>query len=223
MATKINNYTKAELQNISKQLQCPEGTDGVFIAKKMSTNNMGMILSGMLQLDLKNNDRVLELGHGNGLHISKIHTMAHHLNYYGLDISPLMVNQAQENNKLNKNTSFNLYDGEQIIYKDSFFDKVFTINTIYFFKSPENVLNEIYRVLKPNGIFVLVFADKNFMSTLPFTQYGFQLYDLDHLTTIIDKTRFKITKHATKNEFVKSKLDRLVERKYHVIQLIKLD
>lgn len=221
MATKFQNHSDLELRNIAKQLQCPNGVNGVFIAQKMSQNNIGMILSGMLELKLKSNDTILELGHGDGTHVNKLYTMAHHIRYYGLDISPLMIHLSQKNNKHNKNASFNLYDGEQIIYKDCFFDRVLTVNTIYFFKNPEKTLNEIYRVLKPNGTFVVSFADKKFMKTLSFTQYGFQLYDIKGLNNIVAKTPFKITKCATKREFIKNKLDQLVERKYYVIELTK--
>ena len=69
-----------------------------------------------------------------------------------------------------------VYDGQNIPFGEQSFDKIFTVNTLYFWKEPNTFLEEIYRVLRNNGTFVLTFGHKDFMSNLPFTQYGFQLY-----------------------------------------------
>ncbi|MHC0443676.1 class I SAM-dependent methyltransferase, partial [Flavobacterium sp. 3-210] len=78
----------------------------------------------------------------------------------------------QEARKINRNfvsqkqAFFSLYDGNKIPFEDETFDKVFTVNTIYFWQKPEDLLSEIYRVLKPNGNFCLTFAEEDFMKKL---------------------------------------------------------
>lgn len=46
--------------------------------------------------------------------------------------------------------------GEQLKFENNFFDIVFTTNALDHTKSPKNVVSEIYRVLRPDGYFVLI-------------------------------------------------------------------
>ncbi|WP_192348554.1 methyltransferase domain-containing protein [Algoriphagus sp. Y33] len=55
------------------------------------------------------------------------------------------------------------------------FDKVFTVNAIYFWSDPVVLAREIYRVLKPDGRLVVAFAGRDFMKKLPFTDFVFLL------------------------------------------------
>ncbi|WP_418513002.1 class I SAM-dependent methyltransferase [Corallibacter sp.] len=213
--------TKNDLQQLSQQLRCPSGNEGVQVAETMSQTNIGMILSGILYLKLRKNDVVLELGHGDGSHVKKMHVFAKDIIYHGLDISPLMVETAQKNNSQLDNTAFGIYNGEKITYDDNSFNKILTVNTLYFFNNPQKLFSEIYRVLKPLGVCVVVFADKAFMQTLPFTQFGFQLYDITNFKELVSKTGLKILDCVLKKEVVKSKMGDFVERKYYVVELIK--
>ncbi|WP_363253908.1 methyltransferase domain-containing protein [Clostridium sp.] len=42
-----------------------------------------------------------------------------------------------------------------LLYDDDFFDVVTTINTIYFWNDTKKGLEEIYRVLKGDGVFII--------------------------------------------------------------------
>ena len=42
-------------------------------------------------------------------------------------------------------------------------------------------MKEIKRILKPNGEFVLAFIPKNTMEKIPFSKYGFELYENEDL------------------------------------------
>jgi SAM-dependent methyltransferase len=60
-----------------------------------------------------------------------------------------------------------LYEGKKLPFEDETFDKIFTVNTVYFWENPVEFLNEIYRVLKDDGTFVLTFGQRDFMEKLP--------------------------------------------------------
>lgn len=46
---------------------------------------------------------------------------------------------------------FELYDGSVFPFGDEGFDRLFTVNTIYFWEDPAHTLSEVHRVLKPGG------------------------------------------------------------------------
>jgi ubiquinone/menaquinone biosynthesis C-methylase UbiE len=51
---------------------------------------------------------------------------------------------------------------------------------VYFWEKPVEFLNEIYRVLKDDGTFVLTFGQR-FHGKTPFTAYDFTLYNNDEM------------------------------------------
>ena len=105
--------------------------------------------------------------------------------------------------------------------KMTLFDKVFTVNTIYFWQEPEKLLSEIYRVLQPKGILCITFAEESFMKQLPFTQFEFELYSTEKVEKLIEKTSFKIINKETLTEKVKSKTGELVDRDFTTLVLEK--
>jgi len=115
-----------------------------------------------------------------------------------------------------------LYEGTKLPFEDKTFDKIFTVNTVYFWEDPVEYLNEIYRVLKKNGTFVLTFGQRDFMETLPFTQFDFTLYNSDEMEETVSKSLFKRMKISEKEEEIKSKTgDELIKRNYTVLTIKK--
>ncbi len=154
---------KEELQALAKQLSCPKGDLGKEIGLRMNQSNFGMILSGIEAIQISENDRILELGPGNAAHVNDIFSLNENLKYIGLEISETMVLEACFNNQVlygEEKVDFQLYDGENIPFENERFDKIFTVNTLYFWNNPHRLLSEIYRVLSKRGFFVLVYLDK---------------------------------------------------------------
>lgn len=63
----------------------------------------------------------------------------------------------------------------------------------------------------------MCFADKSFMEKLPFTRYGFNLYELDTVTALLKTAGFNNGQSAKKTEQIKTNSDLLVDRDYFVI------
>lgn len=213
-------FTPEQLKEMALQLSHPQGAYGITIADMMHDSNFGMTKSTIDGLQLVAGDKVLELGHGNGKHISEILNRAKDISYQGLEISELMKKEAETQNLTH--ASFTLYDGKIIPFENEQFTKIMTVNTIYFWEKPIELLNEIYRVLQPNGICCIGFAQKEFMEMLPFTQHGFNLYNDTKFEQLANKTSFKLLGLNEHQEKIRSKANELVDRAYTVARLQKL-
>ncbi|KRB54322.1 class I SAM-dependent methyltransferase [Flavobacterium sp. Root186] len=208
---------KEELQAIASQLKHPTGEKGIEMANMMHETNINMTRHSIQNLNIKAGNSILELGHGNAGHVAFLFEQAENLKYYGLEMSELMFQEARQINRnfvSQKQAFFSLYDGNKFPFEDEYFDKIFTVNTIYFWQEPEKLLLEIYRVLKPNGNFCLTFAEEDFMKQLPFTQFEFELYSTEKAQNLIKKTPFKIIYTESQTEKVKSKTGELVDRAF---------
>jgi ubiquinone/menaquinone biosynthesis C-methylase UbiE len=213
-----------ELQAIAAQLKHPTGEKGIEMANMMHETNINMTYHSIQNLNVSKENKILELGHGNAGHLEFLMDQAESLVYYGLEMSELMFQEARQINRnyvSQKQAFFLLYDGGVIPATDAFFDKIFTVNTIYFWQKPEELLLEIYRVLKPNGTFCLTFAEESFMKQLPFTEYEFTLYSTEKAQELIEKTAFKMVYKETLTEKIKSKTGELVDRAFTTIVLEK--
>lgn len=212
--------TEEELKKIAAQLRCPEGEYGVMMGENMNDTNIGMTRSSLGSLEVKNQSRILEIGYGNAGHIAELMSIAQHLSYTGIDISDTMRREASQINAalmLEEDISFDVYDGESLPYLDYTFDRIFTVNTIYFWEKPVQVFREINRVLTDGGLFALTFADKAFMKTLPFTKYGFTLYSSTDIPPLATNSGLQLLRTDVKAEHVRSKAGDFVERKYYVM------
>ena len=215
-----------QLDELAQQLRCPDGKQGVAIGKSLEDTNKRMILESIKSLEIKNKNRVLELGHGNASHLPEILKRANEVKYFGMEISKVM---QQESSRINakyikkKLASFQMYDGQNVPYVLNFFDRIITVNTIYFWKNPTSFLNEIHRVLKPNGIFVVSFAISSFMKNLPFVSQTnvFNLYNNSTLEHLVANTQFELSDIKNKTERVKSKTGEWVDREYIIAVLHK--
>jgi len=220
-----NENPEEHLKEIARQLSCPDGEHGVKTGEMMNVSNIGMTNSAINALLLKPNDVILEIGHGNAAHVADILGSAEDLTYFGADISKTIIAEAEKINYsfiAKKQASFHLTNGTILPFDDKFFDKIFTVNTIYFWQNPVQYLGEIKRVLKPEGLLIIAFADKTFMETLPFTKFGFELYDESELLKLLKDAGFEVLKSEHKNEEIQSNAGFKVSRDYYVVSAVCL-
>lgn len=213
-----------DLQELASQLSHPKGEKGIGIAEMMNATNIGMTLHAIAGLELSGNEKVLELGHGNAAHVRYVLDPHPAVHYDGLELSELMHAEAKKINSHfsdAQHASFHLYDGVKIPFPDNHFDRIFTVNTIYFWPDPPALLAELYRVLHSAGRLCITFAQESFMKQLPFTAYGFELYSTAKLEKLIAKSAFKIQKTESQTEQVRSKLGDLVDREFTTVTLCK--
>lgn len=180
------------MNELGRQLRCPSGDRAVAIADNMYASNSLMIFNAIDRLPLAESSSILEIGFGNGQHLSYLFRKASDLWYEGVDISVAMVAAASTAHASRDRASFQLVSGNGILpFPDSRFDGALSVNTLYFWDDTALQLREIYRTLKPRGTLVLAFIDKDFGEHLPFTQSGFRFYDTSVLEHELNKAGFE--------------------------------
>lgn len=212
--------TEVELRRLAEQLSNPQGDFGLQVAKEMHKSNFGMTQSTLNSLGLKPGDQILEIGHGNAAHLEYLLSLSEEISYTGLEISKTMHSEARAlNSHLAKEgmIRFNRYEGEKIPFKDNSFTKIFTVNTVYFWLDPLAFAKEIQRVLNPAGRLSLAFAQRGFMEMLPFTRFGFQLYDTQGLVNLLEKAGFSVVAIEDFEEDVQAKSGEKMTREYTVL------
>jgi len=212
-----------DLKILAQNLANPQGEKGVEIGEMMNATNIGMTQESIKMLLIEDDEYILEIGHGNAGHVKSLLSLAQNVKYTGIDISETMQHEAKRlNENFKSQADFILYEGRKLPFEDEVFDKIFTVNTVYFWDNPVEFLNEIYRVLKNTGTFVLTFAQRDFMEKLPFTKFNFKLYNNDEMEELISESRFKRIKISEKEEEIKSKTgDELIKRNYTVLIIKK--
>lgn len=213
-----------DLKEIASQLSSPKGENGIKTGERMAISNENMIALTIRQLDIRKNEHILEIGQGNGNHINSIITISTGIHYFGIDISETMIDEATRINQklVDKNlVSLELSNGNDIDFPANSFDKIFTVNTIYFWEKPAAYAEEIYRVLKPGGRLCIAFADKDFMKQLPFTKWKFKFYDKQTCSEMLINAGFTIAEVNEQTEKVQSNAGEFVERDIVIITAIK--
>ena len=220
----MGSLSEQELKELASQLSHPKGDNGIATAKSMNVANDNMIRNVINQIDVFDNIDILEIGPGNGLHITYLFERNPTINYIGIDISELMVQEANELNFefTNKGKAiFKLTDGEIIEKENESINAIFTVNTLYFWKNPKEFLQEIFRVLKNDGQLILGFIPKSTMEKIPFSKYGFELYDNESVHNLLEEIGFKINKIISKTEEVLSNTGDKKIRTFTIIKALK--
>lgn len=183
-----------DFRAVAAQLANPEGEAGVKTAEHMNISNADMTRHTVDLLNCTDYDRILEIGPGNGRFAAYVLSKGVGLHYTGADISATMIATAEAINKQHIDAGqavFKLVDGTMLPFPDHLFDRVFTVNTLYFWKDPVKQLAEIKRILKPTGTFCLSIGSKAFMQRLPFTTFGFTLYSPEEAENLLRANGFE--------------------------------
>lgn len=106
------------------------------------------------ELELQDKEKILEVGCGNGYYLNLLNRLAFRLTLIGIDNDERALLDARKLIRDDK-VKLILIDANKIPFKDNTFDKVIMSEVIEHIENEQNVLSEIYRVLKPGGVMVL--------------------------------------------------------------------
>ncbi len=195
--------TEEELKSLAGQLRKPDGEHGVDVGNFMNAGNEALHINTLSFLNLEPDQTILEVGMGNGNLMSHVLGASPNCRYYGCDYSQLMVSESIKNNQElvdQGRLSFHHCHAHDMPIEKQHIDRLFSVNTIYFWENPSAILNEFKRVLKPNGILCLGMRPRRLMQHYDFVKYGFQMFESDDVKKLLAVNGFKQTEAYTVEE-----------------------
>jgi arsenite methyltransferase len=152
---------------IARQLSRPTGFFGRIMGQLMNRHNAKLNSYAVRQLELTPSDRVLEVGFGGGVSLPSLIASAAFVG--GVDRSSDMVTRAKaifSEAVSAGRADFREGSVEELPFEASSFERVCTVNTIYFWSSLDAGFAEIRRVLLPGGRVVVGFVPKERMDLM---------------------------------------------------------
>jgi arsenite methyltransferase len=154
----------------------------------MNRTNAKINIFAARQLELAPSDRVLEVGFGGGAALRSLIDSGAFVG--GVDRSPDMVEQAKvrfsEAVRIGR-VDFRLGSIETLPFEAASFGKLYTVNTIYFWRSLDAAFAEIHRVLSPGGRVVVGFVPKERMERMGMPVDIFTARDPDDVIAALGK------------------------------------
>ena len=151
---------------------------------------------GLKYLKLNNDANVLDCGCGGGANIKKLLKLCPNGFVKGIDYSPVSVAKA---NKVNRG-AVNIHrcvvlqgNVADMIFASEWFVAVTAFETVYFWPGPTESFREVYRILRPGGIFLIVNEvdgenprDSRWLSVID----GMRIYNGDQLARFLTEAGF---------------------------------
>jgi ubiquinone/menaquinone biosynthesis C-methylase UbiE len=108
-------------------------------------------------IEFKENINFLDIGCGTGWALGQAAlSVENSSTFYGVDMSPRMIEKATDNFKDKKNFHFIQSNAESIPLEDNLFDIIICTNSFHHYLHPAKAMEEIYRLLKESGkIYIL--------------------------------------------------------------------
>jgi SAM-dependent methyltransferase len=181
-------------QFMAAQLRKPSGWFGSLIMSRMLNRmNIEIVNSTLGRLDLQPQHNVLEIGFGGGAALSLVAARLTTGVATGVDFSPEMVEAGQKRFRTdidNGRMRVQFGDVSQLPFPSASFDRLFTINTIYFWPDPQQGFAEIRRVLKPSGLAIIALRSRENMERVALTQHGFRLFSPNEVPELMTQAGF---------------------------------
>ena len=112
--------------------------------------------TGLDKFAFTGSERFLDVGCGPGWAVRQAATALPNGSAHGIDISPAMVKKATGLSQAISNCEFSEANSESIPYDDNYFDSILCTFSFHHYQNPIGALNEFKRVLKDDGMLVLV-------------------------------------------------------------------
>jgi len=177
----------------ARQAGNPQGLVGRFMIRGMNRTNAGMYAHVLRTLDIRPGDRVLDIGFGGGAFLRLMADQAAPGMVAGLDRSETVVAAARRRYAqeiASGRIQAQLGDVAAIPYPPVSFDKVASVNSLYFWPDPGAAFDEIYRVLKPGGLLAVGTRTAEWMRKRSMDQHGFRVYEAPELGGMLSRAGF---------------------------------
>lgn len=144
-------------------------------------------------LSVQSSDHILDIGCGTGKLISNLSSRVSDGYFEGVDFSATMVSKARKRNKQNIEIGkVKIIEGDfdQLSYENKSFNKVSSVNTIYFWPQPEYTAKKIANILTPGGLFLVAFEDIKQLEQRNLNRNIFNLFSTEDVIDLLANSGF---------------------------------
>ena len=103
------------------------------------------------RMEIRPGQQILDLGCGSGWATRLLAGAAPGSGAIGVDVSPSMIKRAEATHDLTTRARYERGTFEKLDFRDGKFDKVFSMEALYYSVDLDRALAEAFRVLKPRG------------------------------------------------------------------------
>lgn len=189
-STKIPNETQRAREGDPSK---PVGEAGTVMLKRMNDSHRPLREWGFAHIDWKPGMRILDIGCGGGAAIREMLDLSEDSVISGVDYQMASVDLTRETNAefLGSRVDVSQADAGDLPFEDETFDLVTAVETVYFWPDLPGALEEIYRVLKPEGS-VAILNDGSDPDTLDWPEVGTELriYRPGELADLLEEAGF---------------------------------
>jgi len=194
------------LKAIGKQMQYPKGFFGKILFAWMTPKTIAHARWTADLLEIQPEDKIIEIGFGNGANIELLLQKAIRGSVTGVEISKTAIEMASKKNAKaisEGRVKLHLAQGNALPSENNVFDKACSVATAYVIEDPGAVFKEMFRVLKPKGRAAVTFpVRENFMLFKPVATEGFYLHELADLEAAFRNAGF-VNCRTERNDRVK--------------------
>jgi arsenite methyltransferase len=174
-------------RRLAAQLRRPEGLLGRVVAWGLNRGNRAANARAVELLEVRDGDRVLDLGFGGGVGLELVLRRASPAEVAGADHSADAVRLAR---RRFPSARIEQASVEALPFEDGSFDRVLSVHTIYFWPDAEAGARELFRVIAPGGRLVLVFMRGEEMRKQKIHQHGFAFFEAADAAALLTRAGF---------------------------------
>ena len=173
----------------------PQGRMGRAMLRFMNFGHAPLTNWGLSLVNFQDGWTMLDIGCGGGATLKRLLKRSNDAQVYGFDISQESVAKARKVNAnvLDKQVFVNQGSAENLPYDDMKFDLVTAVETVYFWPNLPGCLQEVSRVLKPGGKFVIMVEVIEGDSVWTKVVDGMTAYSPEQLKKLLDDAGFDNT------------------------------
>ena len=111
----------------------------------------------------------------------------------GIDFSPTMLKKARKVNKqhiVRDKVRLQIGECSTLPFDNESFDKLCSVNTVYFWKEPNKYFSEMFRVIASGGTIVIGFRDDKQIRHLNLSEDVFSSYSQEDVVNLLTNAGF---------------------------------
>jgi ubiquinone/menaquinone biosynthesis C-methylase UbiE len=143
-------------RNFTDNFGNPRGLLGRMMLVSMDKEHLPMAEWGFRQFEMPQKADILDIGCGGGYNIQRMLKRCPEGKIVGYDISKESVKKARAVNKGEGRVEIHQGSVEKMPFRKERFDLITAFETVFFWPDTEGNMQEVYRVMKPGGLFVVI-------------------------------------------------------------------